>query len=152
MWSKGLLRDTSRVSAKLEGASLYIYLLSQKIGPEIRLYPALKQGEQALRSPELFPWPKEHRQIVCTCAPHLTGRGGHRVQPPLGSYKGQPLKGKNPLNLGCFWRRLLCSQKASPLPVRWVLFPFWYEFVGLSLNTLLGISENLSEAISLIHN
>jgi len=32
-------------------------------------------------------WPREHRQIVCTCAPHLSRRRGAA----LGSYKGQLL-------------------------------------------------------------
>jgi len=48
-------------------------------------------------------WPREHGQTVCTCAPYLTRRGGA----PLGSDKGQALKGEHllNLNLGCFLGR-----------------------------------------------
>jgi len=53
-------------------------------------------------------WPREHRQTVCTCAPQLTRRGRHRWS-PLGSYKGQPLKGEHGFDLGCFWEGVLHS-------------------------------------------
>lgn len=43
--------------------------------------------------------PRELRQIDCTCAPHLSRRGGAT----LGSYKGQ--QGGHLLDLGCFLRR-----------------------------------------------
>lgn len=46
-------------------------------------------------------WSRQHRQIVCTCAPHLTRRG----RDPLGSDKGQPRGGEHLLDLGCFLRR-----------------------------------------------
>ena len=134
MWSKGLLRDTSRVSAKLEGASLYIYLLSQKIGPEIRLYPALKQGEQALRSPELFPWPKEHRQIVCTCAPHLTGRGGHRVQPPWAHIRASHWRERIPWT----WVASEEDYYVARKPLLYQLGEFYFPF-GMGL--LVSLSE-----------
>ena len=44
---------------------------------------------------------REHRQIVCTCAPCVARRGGLA----LGSYRGQLLKGEHLLDLGCFLRR-----------------------------------------------
>lgn len=51
-------------------------------------------------------WPKEHREIGCTCTSHATRKGGPMVGwSPLGSYKGQLWKGEHLLDLGCFLRR-----------------------------------------------
>ena len=49
-------------------------------------------------------WCREHRRLCAPVSPHeqqgWTQSGAH-----LGSYKGQPLVGGLPLDLGCFLRR-----------------------------------------------
>mgnify|MGYP001853631347 CR=1 FL=1 len=67
-------------------------------------------------------WPREHRQIVCTCAcaPHLTRRGGVM----LGSYQGQLLSREHHLDMGCLPRS--AAQPESP-------FASWVSSALLSL-------------------
>ena len=89
-------------------------------------------------------WPREHRHIVCSCAPRLTRRGGPRVEPPWAPIRASHWR-ETP-----FWEEVLYCQR-TPSLAGWLPF-FLYMTVGLPANTLPGITKNLSEAILLLHD
>lgn len=60
-------------------------------------------------------WSRNHRQIVCTFASHVTRRGGLIDGATLGSYMGQPLKGELLLDLGLLPDLLFTSWMTSTL-------------------------------------
>lgn len=93
-------------------------------------------------------WHREHRQIVCTCAPQMTRRNGPRWS-TLGLHKGQPQKGEHLLDLGCsLWR---CAVYLERLFTRWVRFNLSSRMTfDLPANTLPGVAKILSEAVLLL--
>lgn len=96
-------------------------------------------------------WPREHREIVCTCVTDVTRRDGpmvHTRHP--GHMEGLPTEGWASLA-----RRLLhvkeCCIARWAFTSEWVLVLFLYMTIDLPVSTLPAIAKNLSEVILLLH-
>lgn len=82
---------------------------------------------------KLCGWLREHRQIICTCALHLTRSCGPGVEPPWAHIRARHWRDGH-LDLGYSLRRVLHSQRSS-LSAGWVQLFFFYVLYLVSPRT-----------------